>query len=261
MTPQTPENIRAAIDDINTLDHAFMAVLGDCVQNQAAFYSNYMKNVVNRSSMPVYSLPGNGDLGAGLEAYSDAVGFPLYYSIYVRGIRFIYTGTTKTTGKYKHICWMGNEQIAWLKNELASDTNTTTIILSHPPVFETTWHSEERDQHRAPGSMYLGESNEMRVLLNKHSNVVMFLHGHLHHRFGVTDPFGRGEYYLENQVLHVSVGATANGQGSHYLYIHRDRIVVKARDHKNKTWQDNLERKFTVNITLDSKAVSSRHPN
>jgi hypothetical protein len=120
-------------------------------------------------------------------------------------------------------------------------------------MFETTWHSEERDRIKAPGSMYLGESKEMRVLLNTYSNVAIFAHGHLHHRFGVTDEFGRGDYHQEKQVLHVSVGATANGQGSRYLYIERDGIVVKARDHNNKTWRDDLERKLKVETTLNSK--------
>ncbi len=253
MTATTPQNVYAAMNDINTLDHEFVVVLGDCVQNQANLFPKYIEHVVNRSNKPVYSLPGNGDLGAGLEAYSKATGFPLYYSITVRGIRFIFTGTMKTTGSFRHICWMGNKQLDWLKKELMSDTKTTTIIFSHPPVFETTWHSEERDQIKAPGSMYLGESKEMRVLLNTYSNVAIFAHGHLHHRFGVTDEFGRGDYHQEKQVLHVSVGATANGQGSRYLYIERDGILVKARDHNNKTWRDDLERKLKVETTLNSK--------
>ncbi len=250
MTPTTPQHVRTAMDDINTLDHAFLVVLGDCVQNRAVHYSDYLEQVVKRSKRPVYSLPGNGDLGAGLAAYSKATGHPLYYRITVQGIRFIFTGTTKTTGTHRHICWMGDQQLEWLKKELASDTETTTVVFSHPPVFETTWHSEKRDHLRSPGSMYLGESKEMRVLLNTYSNIVLFAHGHLHHRFGVIDEFGRGDYHQENQVLHVSVGATANGQGSCTLTIDRDGILVKARDHKNKIWRKELEYRLGVKTTF-----------
>lgn len=258
MTPATPQNVQTAMEDINTLDCAFMAVLGDCVQNRASLFSDYLEHVVNRTSKPVYSLPGNGDLGAGLDAYSKATGFPLYYSITVQGIRFLFTGTVKTTGTHRHICWMGDQQLVWLKKELMSDIETTTLIFSHPPVFETTWHSEERDQQMAPGSMYLGESEEMRVLLNRYSNIVVFAHGHLHHRFGVTDECGRGDYHQENQVLHISVGATANGQGSRYLYIDREGIRVKARDHETGMWRDDLERELIVNTTHKSKVRSTR---
>ena len=141
MTPTTPQHVCTAMDDINTLDHAFLVVLGDCVQNKAALFFDYLEQVVKRSKQTVYSLPGNGDLGAGLAAYSKATGYPPYYSITVQGIRFIFTGTTKTTGTHRHICWMGNKQLEWLKKELASDTEITTVVFSHPPVFETTWHS------------------------------------------------------------------------------------------------------------------------
>ena len=238
------------MDDLPNVPHDFLAVLGDLVQNRAEYYANYNELVVDQSTKPVFSLAGNGDLGGGLQAYQDATGFPLWYSIKRRGIRFIFTSTTYTTGTHRHICHMGAEQLTWLQNEVASDTESTTVIFSHPPVFETTWHSEDRSMHAAPGSMYLGESTEMRQLFALYPNIKMWAHGHLHYGYGNKDDFDRDGWFLEDNVLHISVGATANNRGSSILYIEKDKMIVKVRDHGNETWKARHEYTYPVQTTL-----------
>ena len=250
MTPDTPAHVKAAMEDLATLPHDFLAVLGDLAQNNAKFYADYLHAVVSASRVPVFSLAGNGDLGAGLDAYEKATGLPLYYRIYRRGIRFLFTSTISMTGKALHICGLEAEQLAWLEKELANDTESTTVIFSHPPVFETTWHSEDRADQPFPGSMYLKESAEVRALLTKHGNVKVFAHGHLHHAYGIKDEHGRGGYHREGNVLHISVGATANGQGSSFLYIGEEGIQVKVRDHAQHAWRDAFARTYPVKTTL-----------
>lgn len=259
MVPETPANVRTAMDDIISIEHDFIVVAGDLVQNKAIYYEDYNNLIVQKSVKPVFSLAGNGDMGAdpSLGAYQDATGFPPYYTIYKKGVRFIFLSVTSTSGNGKHICHLGSEQLTWLTNELNADTNSTTVIFFHAPVFETTWHSEDREQERFPGSMYLYESTEMRNLFNDHSNIKIYAHGHLHHQYGIVDKFGRGNYYKEGNVLHISVGATANNQGSSVLFINDNEIVVKVRDHQNQTWQNSYEYTYPLTTTLQLAIVNN----
>jgi len=246
MVPETPENVDIAMRDLENLDHEFLAVLGDLAQNRAHFYQDYKNMIVDKSKKPVFSLAGNGDVGAGLEAYKEGTGLPLYYSFYRKGIRFIFLSTVSMTGNHKHICHLGSEQLSWLSEELASDRHSTTILFSHPPVFETTWHSEERDHLKSPGSMYLSESAELRKLFDENPNVKVYAHGHLHHSSGSLDEFRRGDYYMEGNVLNISVGATANNQGSSFLSIDENEIRVNVRDHAKQEWKDGLEYQYKL---------------
>ena len=258
MVPETPANVKTAMDDISSIEHDFIAVMGDLVQNQSRYYEDYNNLIMRKSVKPVFSLAGNGDLGAdrSLDAYRDATGLALYYTIYRKGIRFIFLSVISTSGNGKHICHLGPEQLTWLTNQLNADTDSTTAIFFHAPVFETTWHSEDREREKSPGSMYLYESNEMRSLFNQHPNIKIYANGHLHHQYGVVDESGRGDYYTEDEVLHISVGATANNQGSSVLFIRDNEIVVKVRDHQNQSWRNSYEYRYPANTTFQPGLVN-----
>ncbi len=250
MNPRSLEHAETAMEDLAELPHDFLVVLGDLVQNRAEYFADYDRLILRAATKPVYSIAGNAEVGAGLDAYQKCTGLPLYYAIYRRGIRFVFTSVTGVTGPKTHICNLGEEQLAWLEKELASDTESTTVIMFHAPVFETTWRSEDREALPFPGSMYLKESARMRELFAKYRNIKVFAHAHLHHAYGVGDEFGRGEYCLEDGVLHISVGATANNRGSSVLYIAKDRIVAKVRDHGKAAWRDECAYVLPVETTL-----------
>ena len=242
--PNSLRQAETAMADISKLPRDFVGVLGEIVQKKPEYFADYERLMLKPTTKPVYSIAGNAELGAGLEAYQKCTGLPLYYSIYRRGVRFIFTSVTAVTGPKTHICNLGDAQLAWLRNELASDSKSTTIIAFHAPVFETTWRSEHRESLPFPGSMYLKESAEMRALFAKYSNIKLYVHGHLHHSYGVRDDFGRGEYCLADGVLHISVGATANNRGSSVLFIGTDKITARVRDHAKRQWRDDFE--FTL---------------
>jgi len=255
MTKNSPSYVKIAMDDLATIEYDFIAVLGDLLQGDAAYYQDYQDMILNRSSKPVFSLAGNGDLNVGLDAYKKATGLPLYYTIYRQGIRFIFTSVTAVSGKEKHICHLGAEQLAWLVDELKTDTVSTTVILSHPPIFETTYGSEDGEQTGKARSMYLYESAQLRNLFNSYPNVNVFAHGHRHHKYGLVDNYGRGNYCRQGDVLHISVGATANNQGSSILYIKNNLIKVKVRDHENHSWLDLYEYNYRVKTTYANKRI------
>lgn len=255
MTPETAEHVKLAMADLKTVPHDFVAVLGDLVQNNAVLYKDYRQLVLAAASKPVFSIPGNGDLGADrtLEAYTRATGLPRYYVMYRRGIRFFFLATIRMSGKSKHICDLGPEQLAWFARELDKDLESTTVVFAHAPLYETTWHSEDRSDKPFPGSMYLGESDKVRKLLREHPNVKLFAHGHLHHKYDVKDEHGRGTYHESEGVLYVSVPASANGQGSIALTISKAEISLRARDHGNNKWMPRFGRTIKTATTLKTE--------
>ncbi len=255
MNPRSLEHAETAMNDLGDTPHDFLAVLGDLVQNRPEYYDDYRRLILNPAKKPVYSIAGNAELGAGLDAYQRCAGLPLYYTIVRRGIRFIFTSVTGVTGPKTHICDLGDEQLAWLEKELAADRRSTTVVMFHAPVFETTWRSEDREALPFPGSMYLKESARMRQLLAAHDNVKVYAHGHLHHAYGVRDEFGRGEYCLADGVLHISVGATANNRGSSLLHFEKDKIVAKVRDHAGGRWREEFEYTLQGETTLAPATV------
>lgn len=250
MTPRSLEHAERAMNDLAETPHDFLAVLGDLVQNRPEYYRDYRRLILDPATKPVYSIAGNADLNAGLEAYQGCCRLPPYYTIRRRGIRFIFTSVTGVTGLTAHICNLGDEQLAWLEKELAADRRSTTVVMFHAPVLETTWRSEDRQGLSFPGSMYLKESARMRRLLAAHDNVKIYAHGHLHHAYGVRDEFGRGEYCLADGVLHISVGATANNRGSSLLHFESDKIVAKVRDHAGGRWREEFEYTLECKTTL-----------
>lgn len=241
MNPKSPEYAQTAMADLETVPHDFLVVLGDLVQNNPQFYDDYETIILKKAKRPVFSVAGNADLNCGLDEYQRRTGMPLWFAIQRRGIRFIFLSVAKVTGSTTHICCLGDEQLEWLQAELAKDKNATTIIFFHAPVFETTWHSEDRESLPAPGSMYLQESKQMRELFSQYPNIKVYAHGHLHHTYGVKDEHGRGEYCLEGGVLHVSVGATAGNRGSSVLVVEKERIILRVRDHGRSAWKDQFE--------------------
>jgi Icc-related predicted phosphoesterase len=250
MNPNSAEFARSAMSDLATLPHDFLVILGDLVQNNPQFYDEYESIILDKSTRPVFSVAGNADLNCGLEVYQERTGMPLYFSIYRRGIRFIFLSVTAVVGPKTHICSLGHEQLTWLRSQLAADKEATTVIFHHAPVFETTWRSEDRESLPFPGSMYLHESKQMRELFRQYENIKVYAHGHVHHAYGVKDEFGRGEYCLEDGVLHISVGATANNRGSSFLVVEQNRIVTQVRDHVGGKWRKQYDYVLEAKTTL-----------
>ena len=137
---------------IESIEHDVLITLGDLVHNRAEYYADYERLILDPSTTPVYSVAGNADRNAGLEAYTAATGLPLNYGIRIRGIRLLFVSVTETSGGHNHICHIGPEQLAWLEAELAADTTSTTLVFVHAPVFETTFRSGDRSHLPPPMS-------------------------------------------------------------------------------------------------------------
>ncbi len=242
MRETTSADVTTAMSDLATIEHDALVVLGDLVHNRAEYYDDYRRLILDRSDVPVYSIAGNADRNAGLEAHEEATGRPLNYVIRERGVRMIFLSVVGTTGDGNHICQMGPEQLAWLEAELGADTTSTTLVFFHAPMFETTWRSGDRSDEPPPQSLYLAESAQVGALFAAHPNVRFYASAHIHtYDLGEVDDEGRGGYAMDDGVLHTIVPTTANNKGSRVLYLSRDEVLVRVRDHATGRWLDEHE--------------------
>lgn len=243
-----------AMADIRWLDHDRLVIVGDLVQNDASLYPLYESMIQGESDRPILALAGNADVNAGLSQFTATTGFPQVHHETIRGIRMIFLGTrfmTPPPPGDQHICHVGLESIQELVQILEADTATTTLLFAHAPIKGTTWRSDEEPGRQ---EMWLGESDLLQRILGHYPNVVFYGSGHVHYTHGLTDTFGLGAWALDRRrgVLHHTVPDTCTGSGSTMLEVHRDRIVLKTRDHGNGvgSWRQDLERTVRVPTTL-----------
>lgn len=264
MTDESEANVKKAMLDINQIKYDYMAVLGDLIQpvsshaNKVARYNMYSELVLRTARKPVFSISGNADCGVGLDYYHQVTGLPDHYVVERRGIRFIFLGTTRMSDKGHHICHVGEKGMHFLEEEIGKDKETTTVVCHHSPVQNTTYMSGKgaRNTLRAvhkPRDMFMGESDKMRTLMRKNDNIKMFAYGHVHYKYGAKDTDGRGAYHVEDGVLHVTVGASANDRGSSMVEFRDSSITVRVRDHDKKEWKKEHQRVVPIETTFKVK--------
>lgn len=250
------DNAISTFDDLKDVPHDFLVVLGDLVWPHPNFWYYHHEYTVKMATRPLYLISGNAEFYLADTAgnFTKQTGLSLDpYKVVNRGIRFIFLHTTGVkTGKGQrpgdhHQCQMGEKAMDWLKKELASDTKSTTIVFFHAPIFNTTYDSGGLigERHR------MVESEEMRALFEKYPDVKVFANGHLHyHNYGEIDSEGRGQYKLEGNVLHITVGQPPN---TLFLIIEKEKIYTLLRNNKTKEWYAKYGYTYNVETTLQPK--------
>ena len=215
--------------DLSNVTHDFFIAAGDLIQPNVIFWPYFHDTIVGMANRPQYLIAGNAEFYMTLENYVNETGFPIGgYTVEKRGIRFIFLNTTEVSGKTAHICHVGEAQMAWLKNELASNTNITTFIIFHAPVQNSVYLSHEA------GEFYLKESDKMRNIFTNNPNIVFFANGHTHHQYTAQpDNFGRDSFAVEGNVLYASLPRPPQ---SFFVDIYNDEIILRPRNSQNKDW-------------------------
>lgn len=194
------EGFRKAIDTINKLNPELVITGGDNImdalnQTQSrtdSLYNLYLREV-KRLKMPVHHAIGNhepfglssqGKIDStnalyGKRIYQQKLG-KCFYSIEHKNWKFFvldpieYNSANKTHGLIKQ------EQLAWIKNELAkTKKNTPIAIVLHIPLLSSI--SQINNGATAPNSVGLVVENSKQVLdLFQDHNLKLVLQGHLH---------------------------------------------------------------------------------
>ena len=230
--------LEEAIDTLNFNKVDFVQNLGDIINGEWRSYDSIIPiyNKLN-SSIENYHVLGNHDYSIDsihLKDLLKTLSMPNFYYSYVKkDWRFIVLDATdysyfanplhnydidkidvyykKTEDKPNHYDWnsaIGEEQQVWLKRELASakSLNQKVILFSHMPLLP---------EH--PTNLWNNE--EIINIINKSSNVVAFINGHMH----------EGGYVFKDDIHFITISGMLNTMISSYaiLEIYTDSLVLR----------------------------------
>ena len=171
---------------INGGDHVFDALDAhkDRILEQYALYTQ----VESALNVPVHHVLGNHDV-AGLQSglsshdpifgkalFEKTFGTPTYYSFLHKGVNFIVLDSIFVKGRH----WypqIDETQIEWLEQELESNAQYSTIVISHVPLATSmgSYSPGSRSSIYDP----VANSEQVVPLLEKYS-VIALLQGHTH---------------------------------------------------------------------------------
>jgi Icc protein len=194
-----PEGFKMAIDSANNMGADFVLTGGDMIADALeatysrsdSLYSLYTE-MIKDFKMPVYHTIGNHELcgiyrSSGVDTtlsdynegmYKRYLG-KTYYSFDHKGWHFIVLKSVANAGN-KYRGFIDQEQIEWLKNDLAMIDRTTPIILStHIPLITT--YGQITNGALAQNDEELVVNNSLDVLRILYPyNLKLVLEGHLH---------------------------------------------------------------------------------
>jgi len=134
-------------------------------------------------------IPGNHELGKGpsdTEITASKLGshnLRPYYSFDYKGIHFV------SLPQLMDIVLINRESLDWLRHDLSVNSHKTTLILSHNSILDTTYTGGQT------GYRSVVNSQDVLNVMNKHNNVIAWLHGH-NHQYQIVKKHGR--LYVSN---------------------------------------------------------------
>jgi Icc protein len=175
--------LEEAIGHFNEVERPELIVnLGDVVQDAArepdlAEYRRFLE-ILGTARAPVLHVAGNHDLihmtEDDLRALWDRPG-PLYYSCDLGGLHFCVLQSIETTGVKVHL---PEEQVAWLREDLAQAT-APTVVLVHHPLADMNLEGN-RWFERFPHLCLVDNRHEVRSVILQSQKVVAVFNGHAH---------------------------------------------------------------------------------
>ncbi|MFA6046312.1 MAG: metallophosphoesterase [Phycisphaerales bacterium] len=169
-------------------------------------FNTIVKDTVG-STVPIYHTIGNHDVFGRDKKKAKATGKEPFYGKQWFLDNFQYTRTFQSfeKGGWKFIildsinllpdgsgefhCKLGDEQMAWFKNELTTTPATTPIVvISHAPIIsvanffdqdDSEWETDGPDL-KVPSSRMHVDCRDIHALFDKHPNVKLCLAGHFH---------------------------------------------------------------------------------
>ncbi|MDP4210211.1 MAG: metallophosphoesterase [Bacteroidota bacterium] len=191
---------KQAIDSINSYNPDFVVSGGDQVMdanNQSekradSLYSLYL-NTAKLIKAPVYNTVGNHELFGTFLKQDNATQLPLYgkkmfearmgkrFQTFIhKGWKFFILDSNDANQRFKYKGWVDNEQIAWLKSELAATKRSEPIVIVlHIPLVIAANQFDKTFKDSIPEGLSVSNAREVLNLF-KGYNLKLVLQGHLH---------------------------------------------------------------------------------
>jgi 3',5'-cyclic AMP phosphodiesterase CpdA len=199
-SPKTLLGFERTISTVNSLKPDFVITGGDNVKDarqQRESYADSLYNLYNslvkKFKMPVHTGIGNHEFFGinnpgispsnpvyGPKMYEAKIG-RTYYSFEHKGWKFFLINDIKNTETdKKYIGFIDEEQMKWLRDELAAtDPATPIVVCSHIPFISSMKKFEFGSLSGTPENDGVANSKEFFSLFEKH-NLKLILQGHFH---------------------------------------------------------------------------------
>lgn len=248
-----------AIDDLRSVQPDLWVTNGDIadhgVSSEFEAFKKIMGTVTKRDRLLVttgnhefYDMETTDDVS--LNRFREAFGVQQPYSSSVfGGVHFVMLADEqwKLAPHHKDWCWITPEQLRWFERVLNEHKDKFTAVFMHQPLNETVVSSQ--------GPNAFGGSNaakELYDLIKQHKQVRLWFSGHTHRRLEQ-----EGQVVTKEHTTFVALGSTIyqgrvnpNGGGfnrdndasqSRLMEIYPDKVIIRARDHTEGRWMDELE--------------------
>lgn len=189
-----------AIDTINKLQPAFVITGGDLIMDalgqtygRADSLYNLYQEVIKKFQMPVHNTMGNHEIygiykKSGADPSNPEYGEKMfekrlgksYYTFDYDGWKFMVLNSVEDTKQNKYIGFIDDEQIEWVKQELAKTDSQTPIVISTHIPFITAFAQKYSGSTVANDSSLVVVNAKEILDLFKGYNLKLVLQGHLH---------------------------------------------------------------------------------
>jgi len=204
----SPEGLAKSLDSLQSLDPApeFIVTGGDLIQNCRDLTIDEGERMADRflsiwndhTDLPTYHCIGNHDpLGWRNEEvpsdhplfafglYREKFNLPkTYYSFDRNGWHFVVLQNFSLTERGKYVSEFTDEQMAWLRDDLAQVGDRPTMVFGHfPPISAIEFvngRAEVQDGDWRLGIVRMSRNPEALIDAVKNANVRAFFSGHIH---------------------------------------------------------------------------------
>ena len=178
----------------------------------------------------------------------------MYYSFQKNGSYFIFLGSEADNRDGLNDVFISEEQFNWFKGQMeeAGKTGKPIFVVIHEPLYNTVsgslpgqnWQGNPQNASYYPDNKY----GSLKEVLDQYPSAYVFS-GHTHWEFKSDSPVVISDGSTANYINCSSVGYlwTDNNSGyiesgkyigseDLYVYVYKDKVVVKGRDLVNDKW-------------------------
>jgi Icc protein len=178
---------------------------------------------------------------AKLERFRQTFGVKdLYYSERMGAYLLVYLACDYLEPETPVITQISAKQLAWLRELLAANRQTPTIVFFHAPLINTVENYSYKSNH--PNNIAMPDK-AIDKILKDNPQVFMWVSGHIH--IPPTNPsFCSKVNYYEGRVLNVQNDTWDHQKtiDTNSLYLYPDKVVVRTYNHQTHQWMTQFDR-------------------
>ena len=161
----------------------------------------------------------------------------LYHSEPLGGYRLFYLAADHLESD--QLARLSEEQLAWLRDELARHRQRPSIVFFHAPLEGTLKPYNQRANRPAFVAQPAGE---LRALIRANPQLFLWAAGHMHVP-ATNESYSAPVNLYDNRVTVIhNADLQRQRPWTNVLDLHPDRVVVRTYDHGREGWRDDLER-------------------